>query len=468
MKAEQDIMTVGQLVELKRAKMLSANPEYQRGAVWSRTQQRKLIDSVMRGYPLPVIYLHHIKTKVAGMSREDLEIIDGQQRINALYDFSEGAFTLFDPIADEATARFPTFIKVQPCPWAGKQFADLLPELRDQFLKTPISVAKIETDQVNEVRDLFVRLQSGLPLNQQETRDAWPGQFTEFILKLGGKPELARYPGHLFFTQVLRMKPGSDRGKTRQLAAQLTMLFLTKRRHGADRFCDINAGAINEFYYSNLDFDPQSEDAQRLGSILNKLDKLLDSEKHPKLRGHDAIHAVLLLDTLVDDYARSWEDRFPVALDKFLKALAHSKANFDDNGSDDFWTQYGQWTRVNSDRADTIARRHRFYVGKMHDFLEPLTLKDPLRLFGELERTILFYRQNKQCAVCEGTVDWSDGEIHHVIEHSVGGKTSLDNGALVHKNCHPKGKANTEAFAAKFISQRAAAKGSEQKSKAAE
>lgn len=455
MKAEQVVKTIDELIQLKKANMLAANPEYQRGAVWSRTQQRKLIDSVMRGYPLPLIYLHHIKTQVAGMAREDLEIIDGQQRINALYEFAEGAFTLFDPIADDATARFPSFIKAQPCPWASKNSSQLDAETRERFLKTPLTVAMIETHQVNEVRDLFVRLQSGLPLNAQETRDAWPGQFTDFVLKLGGKPELPRYPGHAFFTRTLGMKPGSDRGKTRQLAAQLAMLFLTYRRAGGDRLCDINAGAINEFYYSNLDFDADAPDAQRLVAVLTKLDSLLIPGKHPKLRGHDAMHAMLLVDSLMDEYAPSWQDRLPPALDLFLNGLASAKSDLDATEPDEFWTQYGQWTRVNSDRGENIARRHRFYVRKMRDFMQPLTFKDPQRLFGELEKTVLFYEQAKLCAECGGSVDWTDCEIHHVEGHAVGGQTTLANGALVHKSCHPKGDAKTKAFADKFAARKA-------------
>lgn len=459
MKAQQDIRTIRELIQLKKANMLSANPEYQRGAVWSRSQQRKLIDSVMRGYPLPLIYLHHIKTEVAGMAREDLEIIDGQQRINALYEFAEGAFTLFDPIKDDAQARFPAFIKEQPCPWASKNCDQLDPETRARFLDTPLTVAMIETDQVNEVRDLFVRLQSGLPLNAQETRDAWPGQFTEFVLKLGGKPELPRYPGHAFFTKTLGMKPATDRGKTRQLTAQLAMLFLTRRAEGQDKLCDINAASINEFYYSNLDFDSEGHGPQRLLSALTKIETLLLPGKHPKLRGHDAMHALLLVDSLMDDYAPSWEDRFPTALDAFLTGLANAKSEIDGAEPDEFWTQYGQWTRVNSDRGDNIMRRHRFYVRKMHEFLQPLTLKDPLRLFGELDRTILFFEQNKSCAECGGSVAWNDCEVHHVFEHSQGGQTILENAALVHKACHPKGEAKTKAFAQKFAAAKLAKAG---------
>ena len=108
-------LPVKDILELRTNKMLTVNPEYQRGAVWSAAQKKKLIDSVLRGYPIPLIYLHHIKTSVAGMQREDLEVIDGQQRINSLYEFKEGPFKLFDPIRDDKEARFPIFLKELPC-----------------------------------------------------------------------------------------------------------------------------------------------------------------------------------------------------------------------------------------------------------------------------------------------------------------------------------------------------------------
>lgn len=111
MKTNLDKKSIAQLTDLFRNKMLAPNSEYQRGAVWSLTQKKKLIDSVLRGYQLPLIYLHHIVREIAGHRREDFEIIDGQQRINALYEFAEGAFSLFDPIKDDSKAKFPSFIK---------------------------------------------------------------------------------------------------------------------------------------------------------------------------------------------------------------------------------------------------------------------------------------------------------------------------------------------------------------------
>lgn len=444
MQYELEYRPINDLVDLYHNGMLKANPEYQRGAVWTVPQKKKLIDSVLRGYPLPVIYLHHIKRSVAGMQREDLEIIDGQQRITALYEFSEGAYSLFDPILDDTQARFPNFVKEQPCPWGRRDFHSLPVEIQEQFLQTELPVAMITSEDPNEVRDLFVRLQAGLPLNPQEKRDVHPGNFTDFVLQVGGKPQLAKYPGHPFFQRVMRMKPGQDRGKTRQLAAQITMLYLKFREGGSDEFSDINAQAIDDFYYKNLDFEASRVDTQRLRDILTKLDDLLGDGKRPALRNHDAIHLVMLSDTLWDDYTRAWESTLPDAVDKFSQFLAAASKSKD--ATDPFWGEYGQLTRANSDRGDTIRRRHGFYTKKMFEFLGPLQQKDPTRLFGHLEREIIYFRDSKKCAVCKGAVIWVDAEIHHMVEHQHGGCTELENGVLVHRHCHPKGD-QAQAFA---------------------
>ena len=304
MQAVPETKSVSDLLELRRVKMLVANPEYQRGEVWTLAQKKRLIDSVLRGYPIPLIYLHHIATKVAGAMREDFEIIDGQQRISALSDYKDGAFKVFDPVDDAEEARFPSFIQEKPCPWGGKTYDELDPSLQDQFLETKLSVVMIETDVSNEARDLFIRLQAGMPLNSQEKRDAWPGNFTEFILKIGGKPQIAKYPGHEFFPDIMKAKT-QKRGEFRQLAAQMIMLYMAHRESGGEKLCDINRDAIDTFYYQHLNFDIQSDDARRFREILRLLTQSLSDGKRSKVIGHEAIHLVLLADSLLDDYTRS-------------------------------------------------------------------------------------------------------------------------------------------------------------------
>ena len=445
MNTESDFLTVRELVDLRKTDMARPNHEYQRGVVWTRDQQMKLIDSVMRGYQLPIIYLHYNKRNVAGMTQESYDIIDGQQRITALHLFVEGAFPLY--AVDDPRARFPKFLQNESCPWGGKNFHSLPEELKNRLLQTKLPVAYIRTDNSNEVRDLFVRLQSGFPLNAQEKRDSYPGQFTDFVLALGGKPAIPRYPGHPFFQRVLKMKPGQDRGTTRQLAAQISMLFLERRGGGSDHFMDINARAIDDYYYSNLDFDSTSTDSRRLLEILGKLDDLLGNGKMPRLRGHDAIHLVLFVDSIWEEYTRSWEPTLQQAAGGFSALVAKAAESSRKGEPDDTWLRYGIWTRSNSDRSDNIRRRHQYYSQRMLELLGDITLKDQKRLFGPLERELIYWRDGRQCKVCDVEVLWKEVEIHHIEPHGKGGKTELENGVLVHKACHPKSASETADLA---------------------
>jgi hypothetical protein len=429
--------TIRKLVDLRRERMIVVNPEYQRGEVWKRPQQKRLIDSILRGYPLPFFFFHHIKRAVGEYSSEVLEVIDGQQRMNAICAFYENAFKLFDPAKDAADARFPRFIGETPCPWARCDFDSLSPQLKADFLDTKLPVNKIIADDPNAPRDLFIRLQAGMPLNAQEKRDAWPGKFTEFVLRAGGKPEVDRYPGHEFFTKVMGAKPAKGRGKFRQFCAQMAMLFLTRRATG--RLCDTKSEAIDDFYYQNLDFDDKSADAQRFLEILDKLALFFGDRKRPYMKAHEAIHLVLLMDLLLDDYAPNWESKLCKAFDGFMERFNEDRRTARDEEPGEFWSRYGQWTRTNADSATNIGLRHEFFCAKVFEAMAPLQLKDRKRSFGPFEREIVYYRDKKLCSVCNREVAWRDAEVHHVKGHAKGGPTTLRNATLVHGQCHPKG-----------------------------
>lgn len=424
--------TIKGLLSLRKNNMLTVNSEYQRGAVWNQVQQKKLIDSVLRGYPLPIIYLHHKKREVEGMSKDDLEIIDGQQRLNALELFKEGGLNLFDPILDDKIARFPKFVKDQPCPWAGQNFDSISSELQNKFLETEISIAIIETDSDDEARDLFIRLQAGLPLNPQEKRDAWPGGFTDFVLKCGGKSNNIKYPGHNFFKELIS-KNSTDRGQIRVMCAQSAMLLFEDATN--DKWCDIGTVSIDDYYYKNLSFDNHSQNANKYRLVLDKLYSLLGNRGIKKLRGHEVIHLILLANNLMNNCTPSWENKLKLAFEDFRKESVNAKKE----KTGDYWDKYIQWTMTSSDSKTSISKRHKFFTEKMFDYIKP-NLKDSIRSYGNLEREIIYYRDEKKCAVCTSVINWIELEIHHVIEHQHGGKTSLDNAVSVHKACHPKGQ----------------------------
>ena len=83
MKSELKTRKLEELTNAWRNHDLRVNPEYQRGPKWSVPQQQSLIDSLLRGYDLPLFYVH-LKPRLNQFTRETettVELVDGQQRL---------------------------------------------------------------------------------------------------------------------------------------------------------------------------------------------------------------------------------------------------------------------------------------------------------------------------------------------------------------------------------------------------
>jgi uncharacterized protein with ParB-like and HNH nuclease domain len=78
--------TIYQLFDLVDKDRIDLNPSYQRNFIWSPDDQRDLIDTILKGYPLPSFFLF-IK------SDGRYEMVDGQQRTKTIYRFIKGEIT---------------------------------------------------------------------------------------------------------------------------------------------------------------------------------------------------------------------------------------------------------------------------------------------------------------------------------------------------------------------------------------
>ena len=79
MRSEMGQWTVRMLVDLQGR--MDVDAEYQRGLVWSDAQQKLLIDSLLRGFDVPKIYLR----RNAPGERFLFQVVDGKQRLTALW-----------------------------------------------------------------------------------------------------------------------------------------------------------------------------------------------------------------------------------------------------------------------------------------------------------------------------------------------------------------------------------------------
>lgn len=80
---------VQKVFELYLENNLVVNRRYQRKLVWDIEEKEKFIDSLVNGYPIPLIL-----TAKHDNNESKLEILDGLQRLNAITSFIEGDFSL--------------------------------------------------------------------------------------------------------------------------------------------------------------------------------------------------------------------------------------------------------------------------------------------------------------------------------------------------------------------------------------
>ena len=156
-------------------------PFYQRKYVWKIEQASRLIESFLMGLPVPQVFLY--------VNDEDqLEIIDGQQRIMSVKYFFEGYFGEADAQGKRQVFRLRGL--AERSEYNGKTFKELQP--RDQRRLKNTSLRAIHIKQLkpsarnDSVFHIFERLNTGgTQLKPQEIRNAvYRGKIAEELRKL--------------------------------------------------------------------------------------------------------------------------------------------------------------------------------------------------------------------------------------------------------------------------------------------
>lgn len=139
-------------------------PDYQRQQVWDDDKKQMLIDSILRGWKIPKFYFVQNSDDASSY-----DVVDGQQRLAAIFEFLDGDLRL----SDKSAAEF------------GGQTYDTLPvDVSDQVDDFEIDYDEISDATEEDLADFFQRLQSGMQLNSTEKLNAIAGKFKTFIKSL--------------------------------------------------------------------------------------------------------------------------------------------------------------------------------------------------------------------------------------------------------------------------------------------
>ncbi len=149
---------------------LILNPKFQRRAVWTPQSKSYLINTILLGLPLPIFFL---RQNTDPQSKKTIrEVVDGQQRLRAIFDFVDNGFQLR---------------KAQNEKYGGCYFSELPPDVQSDFLSYELSVNVLVDLDDKDVLDIFARLNSyGVKLNTQELINAkYFGYFKQTVYSLG-------------------------------------------------------------------------------------------------------------------------------------------------------------------------------------------------------------------------------------------------------------------------------------------
>lgn len=163
-----------------RREEIDMEPLYQRqGAIWSQEKQQLLIDSLINEFDVPKIYFHQfpVARKEKGTTKR-WALIDGKQRLEAVFGFLDGAFPLSDDFVHLATDSGDA---------AGKTYRELSdehPTLVSTLNATMLDVVTIRTDDLELIEEMFSRLNEAVPLNAAEKRNAIGGPLPPAVREL--------------------------------------------------------------------------------------------------------------------------------------------------------------------------------------------------------------------------------------------------------------------------------------------
>jgi Protein of unknown function DUF262 len=326
---------------------IDPQPEYQReGGIWTLEKRRLLIDSIINDYDLPKIYFH-ILQPTGTKEEKKFAIIDGRQRLETIWDFIDGKFTLADDF------EYQRDDKIKLAKLSYKDIADNYPKIKVKFdsFVLPIVTVSVIGDDSYIIEDMFSRLNEAVALNAAEKRNAIGGDMVRVI---------SRISKHEFFSRQVKFK--NNRYQHRESAARFALIedFINPER-GMPHLVDTKKVFLDE-----LATKYKSGNKTRVGKLESLVTATLD-EMSKKFTEQDEILAAqgtLVVYYLVFKAAmingelarlnrrKLLDFRTKLAANRSLAANDITKANFD-------FLEFDRLNQQGTNDASSIRERAR-------------------------------------------------------------------------------------------------------------
>lgn len=230
---EYDLFSLQRLISKNIIKL---DPDYQRRHRWSLETSSRLIESLILNIPIPVVFISQdidVDEEI-GDTISRYTVIDGQQRLTAIYNFLNNDYPL------EGLEALPEL--------DGMRYNDLPPFLLRRLEERTVKCLRIDSTVDGQVKfDIFERLNTGsIKLEAQELRNATARGPFNILIK-----ELAKNKIFRQLIQINEQNPGENSKVKKMEDVELVLRFfaLTNERYLILKkgFKDFLTDSLNEF-----------------------------------------------------------------------------------------------------------------------------------------------------------------------------------------------------------------------------
>ncbi len=416
--------SVQDIINRYRADSLNLEPGFQRNSVWSDADRRKLIDSIVRRYPLPAIFFY--KRHQDGEIKYD--VIDGKQRLEAILRF----------VGEMRGKRFSARLQLDGDEARQDYDWKALVRLCKQTVITDYSLQVIEVDGgLADVVDLFVRINStGKALTGAEKRHAKyfaNSTFFKTAAKLaeGLGPTLVAH-GILSETQISRMK---------HIELMSELMLSIHRGEPINEKAALDAVMQSK----ELTLRQIASAVTHTKAAVRAVFRLLPNIKSTRYRKTSDFYSLVLLmaqfdaqklvlgDAKRNRQARELLTAFSTGVDRLNEQRQRAEA-VDPDAS--LYREYLLTVLQGTDKYNVRLKRQAI----LRSLLEPIfQRKDENRLFTTEQRRILWNMTDlKRCgnSSCRRKLGWDDFTADHINPWSKGGRTELANAAIYCRPCN--------------------------------
>jgi uncharacterized protein DUF262 len=239
---------------------LQLNPNFQRRNVWKKAAKSYLIDTIVRGFSMPIIFLRDLPADLTTLESKR-DVVDGQQRLRTVLAYIDpNLLRDFDPTRDD--------FRIDPShneELGGKSFPQLPREYKQKILDYQLSVHVFPADTDDrEILQIFARMNAtGMNLNHQELRNA---EFFKYFKTLAynlATEQLNRWRDWRIFSpdQIARMDEV-------ELTSEFMMLIM-------EGVLEKNKSTIDAFYRDFDDaFPDEREVANRFRMTMDEIEAM--------------------------------------------------------------------------------------------------------------------------------------------------------------------------------------------------